>query len=148
MSHTSAVDIEQNKQIAQTFLEHGFKGEMDAAIALMSPDASWWVLGDPAKLNVAGLNEMPRIHRLLNSIRLCFPYEMDFTFEGVTAEGDRVAVEASAKAKAADGRAYANRYHFLIRISDQQVTHVREYMDTLHAYEFQVAAAPRTASEA
>jgi ketosteroid isomerase-like protein len=53
----------------------------------------------------------------------------------MTAEGDRVAVEAKSFATMEDGRVYANSYHFLLTVRDGKVTTVREYMDTIHARE-------------
>ena len=53
----------------------------------------------------------------------------------MTAEDDRVAVEATSFATMEDGRVYANSYHFLVTIRDGKVATVREYMDTIHARE-------------
>ena len=51
----------------------------------------------------------------------------------LTAEGDRVAVEAKSLAHTNSGRTYNNRYHFLITVHDGLVTSVKEYLDTMHA---------------
>jgi uncharacterized protein len=53
----------------------------------------------------------------------------------VTAEGDRVAVEAESHAKMKSGKLYQNKYHFLLTIRDGKIQGVKEYLDTAHADE-------------
>jgi len=55
------------------------------------------------------------------------------TPKGITAEGDRVAVEAESYAKLKNGRTYQNQYHFVFVVRDGKVQQVKEYMDTMHA---------------
>ena len=52
---------------------------------------------------------------------------------GVTAEGDRVAVEAESYAKMKNGKTYQNKYHFLLVVRDGKIQQVKEYLDTMHA---------------
>jgi hypothetical protein len=51
---------------------------------------------------------------------------------GVTAEGDRVAIEGTGRGRLLNGRDYDNRYHFLMIVRDGRVLSVREYMDSQH----------------
>ena len=51
----------------------------------------------------------------------------------MTAEDDRVAVEAESMAKLVNGERYHNRYHFLFVLRDGRIQAVKEYLDTLHA---------------
>jgi len=134
-------ELEATRSVAVAFLEHCFAGRMDAAIDLLAPDASWWVIGDPAKVKVSGLKDRPRIERMLANLRKTFPDGMQGSIDAVTAEGERVAIEARSTARTASGLVYRNHYHFLLRVQAGQVVHVREYMDTLGLFEFQQAAA-------
>ncbi len=43
------------------------------------------------------------------------------TVQGVTAEGDRVAIEAEGRAELKNGRIYANRYHYLFVLRDGKI---------------------------
>jgi ketosteroid isomerase-like protein len=63
---------------------------------------------------------------------------MQVTILGMTAEADRVAVEASSTgiANPANGRRYGNFYHLLMRMKDGQVVLYKEYQDTLHVYDY------------
>ena len=53
-----------------------------------------------------------------------------FTVRGITAEGDRVAVEVTGHSPLHGGDAYTNVYHFLFTFRDGKLSAVREYMDT------------------
>ena len=133
--------LEATRAVAVAFLEHCFGGRMEAAIDLLAPDATWWVIGDPAKVRVSGLKNRPRIERMLANLRGVFPDGMQGSIDGVTAEGERVAIEARSTAQAANGLVYRNHYHFLVQVRGGRVVHVREYMDTHGLFEFQQASA-------
>jgi ketosteroid isomerase-like protein len=60
---------------------------------------------------------------------------LSMTVTGVTAEGDRVAVEAFCDAELTNGTTYHNLYHFLFEFRDGLVSAVREYNDSKHAYD-------------
>jgi ketosteroid isomerase-like protein len=54
---------------------------------------------------------------------------------GVTAEGERVAIEGTGHGRLRNGRDYDNNYHFLIVVRDGRVLSIREYMDSEHVAE-------------
>src|SRR5687767_3487078 len=108
--------LEATRAVAVAFLEHCFGGRMEAAIDLLASDATWWVIGDPATVRVSGLKDRPRIERMLANLRGVFPDGMLGSIDGVTAEGERVAIEARSTAQAANGLVYRNHYHFLVQV--------------------------------
>ena len=59
------------------------------------------------------------------------PIQMEIT--GITAEGDRVAAEATSFGPMKSGPAYENSYHFLFRVRDGKVFEVLEYSCSYHA---------------
>jgi hypothetical protein len=61
---------------------------------------------------------------------------VETTFGEVTAEGDRVAIEAETRGTLPDGRVYTNMYHYLFTFRDGLVWRVKEYLDTQSAAEF------------
>jgi uncharacterized protein len=66
---------------------------------------------------------VPRLReRLVGTIKL--------HVETVVAEGDLVVVEAQGEARAKDGRPYNNRYSIWLRVRDEKIVEIREYMDT------------------
>ena len=65
-------------------------------------------------------------HRVLD----VFPKGIHFTIKELTAEGDRVAIEAESRGEHVSGKTYANQYHFLMRLRDGKIIEFKEYMDT------------------
>ncbi len=47
-------------------------------------------------------------------------------------QGNQATAEVEPEGIHVDGKTYANKYHFLITIEDGRMTHVKEYIDTLH----------------
>jgi ketosteroid isomerase-like protein len=60
---------------------------------------------------------------------------MKMIIDGVTAEQDRVAVEAHAVAELANGKSYRNTYHFLFVFEKGKIKRAKEYNDSKHAAE-------------
>ncbi|MGH8389081.1 MAG: nuclear transport factor 2 family protein [Pseudomonas sp.] len=114
-----------HKQLALDYMRHRENGDTSAALALTSDDARFWMPGpgDLSKGQMAGLFE--QIGPLILSMRL--------TIHGAIEEGDRVAIEASGLAQLANGKEYANNYHFLFVISEGQIVVVKEFADTAPA---------------
>ena len=102
---------------------------MDAAVAMLTDDATWWVIGDPSRIKVAGLKDYRKTVRMLMGLHKLLPHGMRHKIVTTTAEDDRVAVEVEAEGKLARRSAYRNIYHFLLRIREGKVAAVREYMD-------------------
>jgi ketosteroid isomerase-like protein len=64
-------------------------------------------------------------------------YRLQMDILGLTAEEDRVAMEAqSYLLNAANGRVYNNFYHYLFRVKDGQIVLFKEYQDTLHLFDY------------
>lgn len=61
------------------------------------------------------------------------PYR--FTIDTLTAEDDRVAVEARAEGRLRSGGIFANRYVFLLRLRDGRIAHVAEHFDPTPVHE-------------
>lgn len=72
------------------------------------------------------LEQMERVKDLLDDFRM--------SIKGITAQGNRVAVEAESHAiHKPNGKTYNNFYHFLFEIEDGKITKMKEYCDTQHA---------------
>lgn len=129
------MSAEANKQVVLSFFENFSAGKVDAALALMADSATWWVAGKPEKFVLAGTKTKAQFVELLQGIGAAMPKGLRVTPTGLTAEGDRVAVEAESYGETTTGKIYNNRYHFLVEIRDDKIQAVREYLDTLHAKE-------------
>jgi ketosteroid isomerase-like protein len=63
-------------------------------------------------------------------------YAFRFKVHGLTAEEDRVAMEAESWQPNPNGRLYNQLYHYLFRVKDDQIVLYKEYQDTLHLFDY------------
>jgi ketosteroid isomerase-like protein len=127
------VPAEKNREVAIRFIttmgEHGGIDEK-----LITDDFEWWASYHHGVMNCAQIKAMVKSLTLM-------PRLPEMNVIGVTADGDRVAIEAAGKCTLADGRPYNNSYHFVVLFRDGKVRMVREYCDTqLAANTFAVAS--------
>lgn len=114
-------DIEANKVVARRYMRAVEEGDVATIEALQHPNCTWWILGhgDMSRADFiasvkAGL--LTAEHRRAEVV-------------GITAEGDRVAIEVRGEMIFPD-RVYRNEYHNLLVIRDGQILSGKEYMDT------------------
>lgn len=137
------MSVAANKRLVRDFLGHYAAGRYADALAMLAEDARWWLPGHPEEFPAAGWVDKPTVERRLAANLELLPGGIAITTGAVTAEDDRVAVEAESRGTLIDGRLYHNRYHFLFVIRDGRIVVVKEYLDTLHAREALGAARAR-----
>jgi ketosteroid isomerase-like protein len=122
------MDIERNKQIVRDFLKYAHT-DVDRAFALFADDATVLVPGDMPGSGVSTKEEQIQHYR---SVPALFEGGLmpELVLVGMTAEGDRVAVEAKLTGRLASGALYDQRYHLLFEVRDGKITACREYYDT------------------
>ena len=121
-----------NKQTVTRFLESFSSSDVDAVLDAMSDDATWWTAGRIK--GMSGTADKKTFAKgLPGLLSACKNGKIVITPTAMTAEGDRVAVEAESSAETLTGRAYSNQYHFLFTVRDGKIAAVKEYMDTEHA---------------
>jgi ketosteroid isomerase-like protein len=128
----SPVGIEANKQLAREFIEALGRADTEWVLAHYADDMVMWTAGS---LAISGTRTKAEIGPLMDGILGAFPEGLRFTVKSLTAEEDRVAIEAESHGIHASGKTYRNDYHFLMRIRDGQIVEFKEYLDTLHAQE-------------
>lgn len=114
-----------NKQLALDYLACIEAGDLPGALSLASDDAVFW-LPNTGEMDKDGFTAF--LSQVIPVIR-----SMRFTIEGITEQGERVAVQLSGNAELANGRTYINHYHFLFIARDGLLHQVREYTDTAPA---------------
>jgi ketosteroid isomerase-like protein len=129
------MSLEANKQLVLDFLGHYAGGRYDAALAMLAPDSQWWLPGHPEEFTATGWVDKATVQKRLASNLKLLPHGLEITTGAITAEGDRVAIEAESRATLVNGRLYHNRYHFLFVLREGSIVAVKEYLDTLHAKE-------------
>ena len=124
---------EENKKLVLGFFEDMSAGNVESFLGAMADNATWWVAGNPKDFPLAGTKTKAEFTQLLGGIGQAMPKGLKITPKGVTAEGNRVAVEAESYGEHANGKIYNNLYHFLVECENGKITAVREYLDTIHA---------------
>ncbi len=130
------MSIDSNKQLAREWIAAMGRGDVETMKALFAEDGTGWALGS---LPFSGPANKAGMVAGASAIFAAFPKGMDFTIHRMTAEDDRVSVEAESHAQHVSGKPYHNRYHFLMRARDGVIVEWREYFDTMHAYEVLIA---------
>ncbi len=128
-------ELQSNKRIAIDFLEHVFGYGVAEAMALLAPQATWWVIGRSKRLKVSGEKDRAQIERVLRALGRAMPGGMQISIQFVTAEANRVAVAMEGNGTWVNGRAFRNTYHWLLQFKGGLIANVHEYMDTLHLWE-------------
>jgi ketosteroid isomerase-like protein len=136
------VNEQENTKVALSFLENLSAGEIDAAVDLIADDVVWWLAGEPRQFAIAGTKNKAELAEMLATIGKGMPNGVRLTITGVTAQGDRVAVEMDADGVSATGKEYHNHYHGLLEVRDGKIHAGREYLDTAHAQEIIVGSIP------
>lgn len=125
------MSAEKNKETVRKFLDDLSNGRMTSMFDAMNDDATWWVAGN---FPLAGTKTKKEFQALLAGIADTLPGGLEVVPVAMTAEGDRVAVEAKSKAEnVKNGKSYRNQYHFLFELKNGKIQAVREYLDTMHA---------------
>lgn len=129
------MSTEANKQTAIALLRASAIHDGEAFESLMHPDATYWVIGKPHLFAYSGEQTRAQICAYMATPSI-FVGGVKTTFGAITAEDDRVALEAEIVGELPDGRIYTNVYHYLMWFKDGKVSRVKEYLDTQSAAEF------------
>lgn len=126
------MSAEDNKKIVLGLFENMNAGNGAAVLGALADSATWWVAGN---FPLSGTKTKAQFAELIGDLGSKIDGALKVTPTGVTAEGDRVALEAESYAKMKNGKTYQNKYHFLIIVRDGKIQQVKEYLDTMHANE-------------
>ncbi len=122
------MSTEENRATALKMVATLGAGSPDPS--LLTEDAIWWAPG-------RGEYDNQTFLKIAGSFAGMFKAPSKITVFGVTAEGDRVAVEAEGHAELTNGKVYRNRYHYLFLFRDGKIREARLYNDTKHAADIQ-----------
>ncbi|WP_068072423.1 nuclear transport factor 2 family protein [Novosphingobium lentum] len=124
--------IEQNKDVVRRYFDAVNSTQPDRVMALLADDFHFkamlrepdWLGGEMGREKFS--SAMVAMSDLMTS-----PIQMQIV--SMTAEDDRVAVEATSYGPMKAGPAYANSYHFVFRVRDEKIFEVLEYSCSYHA---------------
>jgi len=118
---------QRNKQLTQVFFDILNRGDVPALLDAYAEDGRCVTMGNTL---ISGTYSKAQIADAAGSIYQVFPQGIRFTIKAMTAEGERVAVEAESEGRHVSGQLYTNQYHFLLRFREGKLVEFKEYMDT------------------
>lgn len=118
---------EANKQRVLEFFDAMNAADAERIVAAYHPEGTCWTSGNTL---ISGTMTREQIAAGAGAVLNVFPEGLAFTVKEMTAEGDRVAVEAESDGMHVSGKRYHNKYHFLFEFRDGQLLRLKEYMDT------------------
>jgi ketosteroid isomerase-like protein len=121
---------EDNKELARRMIAALTKADVDFIKEYYAENFWIWVAGS---LPFIGTGDKASAVAGMPAVLSLFPSGLRFSTVAMTAEGDRVAIEATSVGTTALGREYSQSYHFLMRVRDGKIVGWKEYMDTEHA---------------
>jgi ketosteroid isomerase-like protein len=122
MIAAEARTLEDNKAAARAFMQATVKGEVRDD--MLAEDFVFWN---------AITGELPRetILSMPNALKEGIKGELRITETGITAEGNKVAIEAVSEAELKSGERYGNVYHFLFEFApDGRINRMAEHLDS------------------
>ena len=117
----------RNKDAVHAFFAALNRSDMSAVADMYAEDGKVHTMGSTL---ISGTNSKADIQAFGGGVLEAFPQGLQFTIHAITAEEDRVAVQAESTGQHVSGQPYNNHYHFLFRFRDGELVSLHEYMDT------------------
>jgi uncharacterized protein len=118
---------QRNKQSVQEFFTAMNAGDVAKILAAYADDGCLQTMG---RTLISGKYSKAQIQGVAGQIYQVFPQGIQFTIDAMTAEGERVAVEAHSRGRHVSGKLYTNEYHFLFEFRAGKLAVLKEYMDS------------------
>jgi uncharacterized protein len=134
-SEANTMGIEENKAVVRRYCDALSAGDIAAVMALTTDDYYSWVPGSKEKLPVCGRHSRTDVAAMYAAFPVMFPKGFNVTIKSMTAEEDRVAVEAESYGETAAGKLYQQTYHYFFIVRDGKIAAQHEYLDTMHLKE-------------
>ena len=118
--------IEKNKELVQKFFNLLSSGS-DKYLDFYNDESVIWTAGENA---IGGSRSKSEVVDFAKSVLDSFPEGITFNVVNLVSESDYVAAEVEGSAMHVSGKPYNNKYHFLLKIKDNKILELKEYMDT------------------
>ena len=120
---------EANGKVAIAFVEAMGRNDLEGVVACMAPDG---VLEAMGKGRFAGAHTPEMIAGSIGALSAMLPSGLNFAIRSVTAQGDRVVVEARSNADIGEANPFQNDYVFVAEFEAGKIKHCREYYCSVH----------------
>lgn len=120
-------ECDLNKKLTRAFIDAIGRGDAQQIADTYADDGHLHTMG---RTLISGTYDKATIREFAGRVLESFPNGIDYTIHHMTAEDDRVAVEATGEGIHVSGKPYKNHYHFLFVWRDGELIQLKEYMDT------------------
>ncbi len=120
------------KELALTWFKALVSGDVKKVEELVAEDFRYFL---PGTLPASGWWDKQGFFESAQMLAGLLAGPMTMRIGDVTAEDDRVWVEAESEAPLASGGTYNNTYVIALRVRDGKVVEMKEFSDSLHAFE-------------
>ena len=117
---------DNNKKLVEDFFRILSSGSQDY-LGFYTEESIIWTAGENA---IGGSRSKGEVVGFAKSVLDSFPEGISFKVVNLVAENDYVAAEVEGSATHVSGKPYNNKYHFLLKIKDNKILELKEYMDT------------------
>ena len=118
--------IEKNKAVVRSWFEAVNRGDEAAILDTTAEDFVFMTMARQPEWLLYHWNR-EQFSKVPSTMSTVLTSPIKLSIVDMTAEGDRVAVEAETDMEMLNGRRYNNAYHFVFKLRDGKFTEVREY---------------------
>lgn len=119
-------DLAASRAIAEAFIDAVRAGHLPDE--LLTPDMTGWITTGGTVPKVAYQGMIASLKDMLDG-------QIGMSVDSITAQDDRVVIEAHSSARLVNGETYANTYIYVLRIKDGLICSVAEHYNALVARE-------------
>jgi uncharacterized protein (TIGR02246 family) len=127
---TTTID---NRQVMERYVAALEAGDAEALRGFFAEDATWWLVGDLPMSGTWSGRDAIMDDFFGTAMARYAPGSISLEVTGMVAEGDRIALEWTSRARTTAGVPYENFCIGVFTLRDGRIAAVREYMDTAYA---------------
>lgn len=118
------------KEVVESFCHFMNTGQIAALFSLASPTATWWIQGRPeVGTSYGGMHQFADRRSFVDELLGHFA-QYSFTVHGVTGEGAKVIVEATAEGQHGNGTKFHTEVILAFTVQEGKIQTVREWVDS------------------
>lgn len=120
---------QQSKRVVEDAFSAMNRGDSEGFMNRVSDDVRWTIIGSTRYSGTfAGKGEL--VERLLTPIMGDLEDGIRQNIQNVIAEGDTVVVQTQGESMTKSGKPYNNTYCLVIRVAQDKIAEITEYLDT------------------
>lgn len=123
------MNAQESKKIVEDAFGAMSRGDSEGFMQRLSDDIRWTIIGT-TRYSGTYTGKRQLVERLLTPIMADLESGIRQNVQNVIAEGDTVVVQTQGESMTKSGKPYNNTYCLVIRVADDKITELTEYLDT------------------